>query len=172
VSNRRGFAPDQAASSAENEPAVISASQVDLAQIICRIAHAGQTDKVGQPYHRHPERVAEILLRGNPEVDGEQVAAALLHDVLEDTAVNSDDLAACGIADEVIRMLHLLTRCDAVPDEVYYATIASDPRARAVKLADISDNTDERRQTLLDEPTRRRLRAKYSRARKALGAEE
>lgn len=75
--------------------------------------------------------------------------------------------AACGIADEVIRMLHLLTRCDEVPDEVYYATIAADPQARAVKPADISDDTDERRQALLNEPTRERLNVENSKARKA-----
>jgi len=110
---------------------VINAGQADIARIICRIAHAGQIDKAGHRYHNHPIRVAEILLRGNPNADDGQVAAALLHDGLEDTAVGVDDLTACGISDDVIRMLRLLTRRDGLPNEIYFASIAVGHRPHA-----------------------------------------
>ena len=51
-------------------------------------------------------------------------------------------------------------------DEQYYAAIAANPQARAVKLA---DNTADWRVAQLDAPTRERLAVKYAKARTALG---
>ena len=57
-------------------------------------AHAGQTRKgSGEPYVTHPLGVALILCRAGWK-DAELLAAAALHDVLEDTAVTPGELAA------------------------------------------------------------------------------
>lgn len=53
-------------------------------------AHQGQLRKSGEPYINHPVAVAEIL--AGLELDGATLAAALLHDVVEDTEVTDEDL--------------------------------------------------------------------------------
>ena len=137
---------------------------VSAARAIATIAHRGQTDKLGQNYIEHPRRVAERV-HGVTEQ-----AIAWLHDVLEDTDVTEHDLSEAGISHDVIAGVRLMTRSDGVPDEQYYAAIAANPQARAVKLADIADNTADWRVAQLDSETRERLAAKYAKARAALGA--
>jgi len=55
-----------------------------------RTLHEGQSRDSGEPYFIHPLQVAEILLEFN--LDASTVAAALLHDVLEDTKMTRQDL--------------------------------------------------------------------------------
>ena len=57
---------------------------------LSRKLHEGQYRDSGEPYFVHPLQVAEILLDLN--LDGSTIAAALLHDVLEDTQVTRQDL--------------------------------------------------------------------------------
>ena len=56
------------------------------AQRIAYDAHQGQTDKSGQPYIFHPYHLAEQM------TDEVSVCVALLHDVVEDTAVTFEEL--------------------------------------------------------------------------------
>ncbi len=53
-------------------------------------AHRGQSRKSGEPYITHPVSVAEILV--DLGLDPDAVAAALLHDVVEDTPITDADL--------------------------------------------------------------------------------
>ena len=55
-----------------------------------RGSHEGNGGKSGEPYIRHPVAVATIVARQG--LDDTAVAAALLHDAVEDTAVGLDDL--------------------------------------------------------------------------------
>src|SRR2546423_887310 len=48
-------------------------------------AHAGQRRRKGRPYIEHPVAVARLAFERFGVTDGEVLAAALLHDVLEDT---------------------------------------------------------------------------------------
>lgn len=143
--------------------------QVDRARLIALIAHAGQTDKLGADYIDHPRRIAESL------TDPTEQAVAWLHDVLEDTPVTAAHLRAAGVAANAIDAVELLTRRPGVTPEDYYEAIRRDSIARAVKLADIADNTlswrvDQLR--ALDPDVASRLTEKYAKARRALGAEE
>ena len=54
-------------------------------------AHAGQTRQSGEPYISHPLAVAETLAEWH--LDGQALVAALLHDVMEDTAITKAEIA-------------------------------------------------------------------------------
>src|SRR3712207_6807086 len=58
---------------------------------VSHAAHRGQTRKSGEPFVYHPLATAGIL--AGLHLDPTTVAAALLHDVLEDTGVTKDELA-------------------------------------------------------------------------------
>ncbi len=53
-------------------------------------AHAGQTRKTGEPYITHPVAVAQEL--ADMHLDAQAIAAALLHDVVEDTPASLVDI--------------------------------------------------------------------------------
>ena len=57
---------------------------------VSRDAHAGQFRKSGEPYISHPLAVAGILAGWH--LDAQALAAALLHDVVEDTAATAEDI--------------------------------------------------------------------------------
>jgi (p)ppGpp synthase/HD superfamily hydrolase len=57
-----------------------------------KLKHAGQKRKyTDEPYHNHPLRVAAIVA-GLPTANEEQIVAAILHDVLEDTDTTTTEL--------------------------------------------------------------------------------
>ena len=64
---------------------------VEKAFKIAEKAHEGQLRKSGQPYIIHPLSVAIILAQMG--MDYASIAAALLHDVVEDTDVSNEDIA-------------------------------------------------------------------------------
>ena len=109
---------------------------IERAIEIAANAHAGQRDKAGQPYIFHPLRV---MFR----VDGEhEQMAAVLHDVVEDTAITIDDLAREGFPSEVLRAIAALTKLPGETRLEAAARAAADPIARKVKLADNAENMD------------------------------
>ena len=55
-------------------------------------AHKGQVRKSGEPFVYHPLATADVL--ADLHLDSTTIAAALLHDVLEDTNVRKEELAA------------------------------------------------------------------------------
>jgi (p)ppGpp synthase/HD superfamily hydrolase len=103
-------------------------------------AHEGQIDKSGRPYYLHPLRVAMRLANCTPE----ERHAALLHDVVEDTAVTLDDLREMGYSDEVLALVDLLTRRKRAGEshKQYVERLVTSGNAKAlrVKLADVYDN--------------------------------
>lgn len=63
---------------------------VDQAFLLADTAHAAQKRASGEPYIIHPIAVATIIAQMH--LDAESVMAALLHDVVEDTAVGDEEL--------------------------------------------------------------------------------
>ena len=100
-------------------------------------AHAGQVDKAGRPYIEHLVRVAfEVFHFMNADL----VAAALLHDVLEDTDLQWSDLSAKGVS---MRVIHIVVAITRMPDEEYFDYIhrvCETPEAAMVKRADLKDH--------------------------------
>lgn len=119
--------------------------------------HAGQLDKGGAPYILHPLRV---MLRVAP---GAQQIVAVLHDVVEDSEVTFEDLEREGFSAEVISGLRAVTKVEGESYEDFVARAALDPVGKAVKLADLMENSDLSR---IAEPSQKDLErvAKYGRA--------
>lgn len=141
---------------------------VALARQIATAAHRGQVDKAGAPYIGHPARVAGHAAAAGG--DERVVAAAWLHDVVEDTGITPADLRAAGVPDDVVTAVVAVTKVPGEQVEDYFARVNRDPVAVAVKTADLADNTDPARLAALDDATRRRLEEKYARARQLLAA--
>lgn len=111
-------------------------STIERAIAIAAEAHAGQRDKAGQPYILHCLRV---MLRVTTD---EERIAAVLHDLLEDTAWRREDLRREGFPSPVIEAIAALTRQDGESYEAFVRRAGSHPIARRVKLADLEDNMD------------------------------
>ena len=67
-------------------------SLIEKAYTIAKDAHEGQFRKYGEPYIIHPISVGIIL--AELEMDKETIAAGILHDVVEDTVMSSEEIAA------------------------------------------------------------------------------
>ena len=63
---------------------------LDKAYQLAERAHSGQFRRTGEPYICHPLHVAMLLV--DLGMDTESLAAALMHDVVEDTSVTLDEL--------------------------------------------------------------------------------
>ena len=117
---------------------MIYTPMTNLAMRIAYEAHHGQVDRCGIPYIFHPIHLAE-------QMDDEiSCTVALLHDVVEVTAVTMDILAR-QFPSEVIDALTLLTHDPKVDYFDYVRTIRSNPIAKKVKLADLAHNSDQSR---------------------------
>ncbi|NBM20001.1 HD domain-containing protein [Streptomyces sp. GC420] len=134
---------------------------------IATTAHAGQTDKAGRPYTEHLRAVAEgVRARGGSE---EQVAAAWLHDAVEDGVLSREWLDGAPLTRSTKEMVLAVTKRPGEPPECYTARILATPGALLVKEADLAHNADPARLAVLDEATRARLTAKYAEVRRLLG---
>jgi (p)ppGpp synthase/HD superfamily hydrolase len=120
-------------------------------------AHHGQTDKAGIPYIFHPYHLAEQM------TDECSTCVALLHDVVEDTHITLDELKTT-FPKEVTDAVALMTHQKNVPYLEYVKKIASNPIAKAVKLADIRHNSDSTRIPNADDATLLYYAEKYRRA--------
>ncbi|WP_069772785.1 HD domain-containing protein [Streptomyces sp. LUP30] len=136
-------------------------------ETLARTAHAGQTDKAGRPYAEHLRAVAEgVRARGG---DADQIAAAWLHDAVEDDALSEAWLTAADLSDRTKAVVLAVTKRAGETPEAYAARILATPGALLVKEADLAHNADPARLAALDAPTRTRLTEKYARMRALLG---
>ncbi|GGQ00919.1 hypothetical protein GCM10010279_04830 [Streptomyces mutabilis] len=101
--------------------------------------------------------------------DDEQIAAAWLHDAVEDDALTEDRLCEAALSRRTKDIVLALTRRAGEPPEAYAARILATPGAPLVKEADLAHNADPARVAVLDEATRTRLTEKYTRMRALLG---
>ena len=99
----------------------------------------------GDPYIVHPEAVAELVAATGAGT--EVIAAAWLHDVVEDTPVTLDQVRG-EFGDEVAKLVDDLTDVSRRNDGNRATRVAidrehtsrADPRAKTVKLADVVHN--------------------------------
>jgi len=79
-------------------------------------AHKGQKRKSGEPYIIHPLHVAYYL--SEQKADEDSIIAALLHDVIEDTKVNVDEIKE-NFGETVTDIIEGLTKLKILKDEEY-----------------------------------------------------
>jgi len=125
-------------------------------------AHEGQTRRSGEPYITHPLAVAEIV--ASLELDEESIAAALLHDVLEDCGVTYVELEQrfgkeiASLVDGVSKLdrLNFTSRDEAQVENLrkMFLAMARDLRVILIKLADRLHNM----RTLKHQPTDAQVR--------------
>ena len=125
---------------------------VEKADAFASAAHAAvkQVRKYsGEPYIVHPREVREILIKfASGPVSAEQEAAALLHDVVEDTGIELD-LILKEFGPEVEILVESLTDISKPEDgnrkirkqKDLDHTAASPSRAKSIKLADMISNS-------------------------------
>ena len=128
---------------------------------LCFEAHKNQYDKSGMPYVFHPFHLAEQM------TTEETTVVALLHDLVEDTDYTIADLTEMGFPKAITDAIQLMTHGEGVDYFAYVAAIKENPIAKAVKIADLTHNSD---LTRLDEVTEKALsrREKYQKALKML----
>ncbi len=107
-------------------------------------AHEGQRRASGESYIEHPLAVAGIL--ADLEMDRQTIAAALLHDVVEDTSITSDQVTA-QFGEEIARLVEGVTKLTRIPYQSkedaqvenlrkMFLAMAKDIRVIIIKLAD------------------------------------
>jgi GTP pyrophosphokinase len=117
---------------------------ISRAYRIAEQAHEGQLRKTGEPYITHPVAVATILAKIG--LDETTLAAALLHDAVEDTDVTLDDIER-DFGVQVAQIVDGVTKLDRVKfaskEAQQAATVrkmliamAKDARVLLIKLAD------------------------------------
>lgn len=99
-----------------------------------------RTDKAGEPYMHHLDRVAQNTV--NSSVDDELYCIALLHDLLEDIDSWTEDRLNMYFSNRIVNAVVLLTKQKNEDYESYISRIAENPDAAAVKLSDLADNMD------------------------------
>ncbi|MCX4848036.1 HD domain-containing protein [Streptomyces sp. NBC_00893] len=136
-------------------------------EAIAREAHAEQRDKAGRPYTEHLAAVAEgVRIRGGSD---EQIAAAWLHDAVEDDALPARWLAEAALPQQVKDMVLAVTRRDGEDLRAYTRRILDTPGALLIKESDLAHNADPARLAVLEPATRTRLTEKYAQVRAMLG---
>jgi GTP pyrophosphokinase len=136
-----------------------------------RGAHSGQTRASGEPYLTHCLAVAEVV--DHLSLDAESVAAALLHDVVEDTDITLEQLSEefgaslAGLVNGVTKMGHIGEMRGPYSDKAasdsqhsesvrkLLLAMAEDVRVVLIKLADRLHNMRTLRH--LDETRQRRI---------------
>lgn len=117
---------------------------IERAYLVAKEGHAGQTRASGEPYINHPLNVAAIL--AELQLDDTTIAAAILHDVVEDTLFTLDEIEDM-FGEEIALLIDGVTKIGQIyfktkeqqQIEAYRKLIiatAKDLRVILIKLAD------------------------------------
>jgi len=97
-------------------------------------AYSGMKDKAGKTYILHPLRLMEKM------DSEEEMAVALLHDVIEDSNYSAQDLLDEGIPSSIVDAVQSLTKINGEDYEAFIERAMQNKLALKVKKADIEDN--------------------------------
>eukprot|EP01029_Cantina_marsupialis_P027752 TRINITY_DN773396_c0_g1_i1.p1 TRINITY_DN773396_c0_g1~~TRINITY_DN773396_c0_g1_i1.p1 ORF type:complete len:156 (-),score=30.20 TRINITY_DN773396_c0_g1_i1:114-581(-) len=108
---------------------------------ICAAEFESVLDKGGEPYFFHCLQVMKYV----KSKDYELRQIAILHDLIEDTDWNEDQLRETGFSERVIKGVLAMTHRSDMSEEDYMKQVSSSVDAIRVKLADLRHNMDCRR---------------------------
>lgn len=117
-------------------------SSVESAIVIATHYHYGQLRKNNQEWYiNHPLRVMQNI-RNAGIFDDDCLAAAILHDVVEDTDYTIEDVYGT-FGKDVHNIVSLLTRTDDITYDQYITRLieSNDPYALIIKFFDAHDNS-------------------------------
>ena len=135
---------------------MICEADVLKAKAIAREAHAGAVDKAGAFYIEHPARVAARMNTSEEKV------VAWLHDVVEDTDVALEEIGRV-FGSEIMDAVDAVTHRKGESWADYLIRVKRNPVAKAVKIADLIDNSNlSRFEVVIAKDVKRQ--AKYNRA--------
>ncbi|WP_026475761.1 RelA/SpoT family protein [Alkaliphilus transvaalensis] len=117
---------------------------ISRAYVFAEKAHEGQFRKSGEPYFIHPVEVAKILVE--LKLDTSTIAAALLHDVIEDTEYGYEQVKN-EFGEEIVQLVEGVTKLTRMSFESkeerqaenlrkMFVAMAKDIRVILIKLAD------------------------------------
>ena len=152
----RDYTKPPAPYSPQLERAIAQSETIRRADIVAVVAHGAigqrRADHV-TPYIDHPRRAATLIAEWNDngvtDLDGDAldrcIAAALLHDVLEDTKLPRSELVRQFPEDrKLLALVERMTEPPGNPDAPeYYQNIGRDPEAIVVKCADRCANLED-----------------------------
>lgn len=142
---------------------------VQKAYIFSKTGHGNQTRHSGELYFSHPLAVAEILI--DLKMDQDSIIAALLHDIVEDTEINLNEIEK-EFGEDVANLVDGVTKLGKIDSENINERVAEnfrkltlamskDIRVLLIKLADRLHNM----RTLYYVPSRER---KFKKAKESL----
>ncbi|HEX4045050.1 MAG TPA: RelA/SpoT family protein [Gammaproteobacteria bacterium] len=119
-------------------------AEIEKTYLFAKAAHGTQMRYTGDPYITHPIAVAQIL--AEMRMDHQTIMAAILHDVVEDTPINQENIVE-QFGKEVADLVDGVTKLTQIHFENYaqaqaenfrkmVMAMASDIRVILVKLAD------------------------------------
>lgn len=133
----------------EMHPGVLQpADQLSMAIFLASTAFLNINDKAGRPYIFHCLAVMDGVKQYN---DDELSAAAVLHDIVEDTDMTYVNLKEAGLSSRVIHLINNLTRERNETYDHYIDIISLNLDAIKIKLADLTHNMQiQRMECLID----------------------
>lgn len=115
-------------------------STLDKAVLFAVTKHFGSRDRGGTPYILHVLHVMqEVRKMGGTE---DEMSAAVLHDVVEDTDTTLDDLRAEGFSEAVVLAVDSVTKRDGEMPGEYRFRVATNTTGRKIKICDLKHNMD------------------------------
>jgi (p)ppGpp synthase/HD superfamily hydrolase len=114
-----------------------------LAERLARHAHERQVDRAGKPYIMHVERVVANLIRRCRDASDDEIAAAWLHDVIEDTEWDAGLLRSAGVSVNAVSIVEEVTRPAGSTYKAWIQSLAALGSLSAVKVK-LADNEDNR----------------------------
>jgi len=106
---------------------------IDRAYIYSAKVHEGQVRLSGEPYLSHPLEVAGIL--ADMKLDAVSITAGLLHDVIEDTSADPEDIREM-FGEEVLHIVSGVTKLNALPFDTSLKRQAENVRKMLLAMAD------------------------------------
>ncbi len=119
--------------------------RIERAYDLAKEAHMGTRRRSGEAYIQHPLEVA--LLLADMRIDADGITAAVLHDVVEDTASSLEDIRE-QFGESVTTIVDGVTKFDALIPDVAPFAVPADGEALAVQdsAAELAREEEQHRQ--------------------------